>query len=155
MRLKVTSQLGEADSGKPPATDFLCRWLNYFLFRTPVDHFPEDLVLQNGKPVFEAIEFLSGRNPEKKVGQRAQFLTVVILARFSLFSFTNQRYHFVRPPRKVVTMRARKIHVLLRDTREMRRHRLYNEGVQYVAYHIKNVSFITLSMLYPFSLRTF
>lgn len=65
VQLKLTSSITEMPNGAHPQTDFLCRWLNYFLFRTPIDNFPEDMVIQSGKPVFEALEFLSGRNPEK------------------------------------------------------------------------------------------
>ena len=42
---------------------WLLKWLNCVGLRVPIDHFPQDLIAQNGKPFFETIEFWSGKNP--------------------------------------------------------------------------------------------
>ncbi|CAD7936763.1 unnamed protein product [Amoebophrya sp. A120] len=42
--------------------DSLVRWLNGVAFKVPIENFPQDLILQQGKPVFEMIEFFSGKN---------------------------------------------------------------------------------------------
>ncbi|CAD7959898.1 unnamed protein product [Amoebophrya sp. A25] len=42
--------------------DSLLRWLNGIAFRVPIENFPLDLILQQGKPLFEVIEFFSGKN---------------------------------------------------------------------------------------------
>ena len=42
---------------------WILKWLNCVGLRVPIDHFPQDLIAQNGKPFSEAIEFWSGKNP--------------------------------------------------------------------------------------------
>eukprot|EP00392_Amoebophrya_sp_AT5.2_P009549 g9577.t1 len=42
--------------------DALVRWLNGVALRVPIENFPQDLILQQGKPLFEMIEFFSGKN---------------------------------------------------------------------------------------------
>lgn len=63
--LSVTGGLHyDAMSGQAPP-EFLCRWLNSWLLRSPIEKFPDDIVSQSGKQIFECIEFLSGKSLDK------------------------------------------------------------------------------------------
>lgn len=41
--------------------DFLVRWMNGTVLKNPIDHFPQDLIAQSGRPLSDMIEFLSGK----------------------------------------------------------------------------------------------
>jgi len=47
--------------GEQLQTDYLVRWMNSNVLKATLENFPQDLITQNGRHVYEMIEFLSGR----------------------------------------------------------------------------------------------
>jgi hypothetical protein len=64
----VTSPLTSGISEQ--SLNFLIRWLNTNVLRSPIHSFPKDIVNSNGRPIFDMIESLGGRGIPGRLGSR-------------------------------------------------------------------------------------